>query len=93
MLEPVAVKLLGPVQLYVVVPEAVVLAVRVVDVLVQVNTPELLADALTAIPDTPGETGFARRTSLYNNNNRREGIIAILYLFKSNEMFICSGLI
>jgi hypothetical protein len=69
MLEPEAVKLLGPVQLYVVVPEAVVLAVRVVDVLVQVNTPEWVADALTAIPDTLGETGFARRTLLYNDNN------------------------
>jgi hypothetical protein len=39
-LDPVAVKLLGPVQLYVVVPEAVVLAVMVTVGLVQPITPE-----------------------------------------------------
>ena len=48
-LDPVAVKLFGPVQLYVVVPEAVVLAVMVVDGWVQVTAPELLADAVTVM--------------------------------------------
>ena len=52
MLEPVVEKLFGPVQLYVVVPEADVPAVMVVDGFVQVNTPKLVGVAVTVIPDT-----------------------------------------
>jgi hypothetical protein len=48
---PVAVNPEGPVQLYVVVPEAVVEADNVVEGLEQVSTPELLADADTEIPE------------------------------------------
>jgi hypothetical protein len=85
MLLPVAVYPSGPVQLYVVEPEADVLAVRVVVVRLQVSAPELVADMLTVIPEK-AKTGFPIR-----EENKMKDIMATLYLSRSNENSICIG--